>query len=276
MSDSVSDGLNAAANLAKAVPIYDDALKPLAIETGKALGTAGRVVNACLAPIRGAVWGAEKIEDWLNEKVASKLEGTPEEKIVSPDLIIAGPTIEALKFRGANGELSEMFANLLASSMTKGERELSHPSFVEKIKMLNSLDARLFAFISKEVNVPTLEVLVKYGGRPGHSRVFKCLNSDLFEVLRETHSEFSRPAELILASIENLSGLGLITYSAELWLTSENAQKKYEAMKEHPLIKTLYDNFPTGPQFDNSVKSYGKSMIQITQVGKDFARVVFR
>lgn len=276
MAESVSDGLNAAANLAKAVPIYDDALKPLAVEAGKALGTAGRVVNACLAPIRGAVWGAEMIEIWLSEKVASKLEGTPEEKIVSPDLIIAGPTIEALKFRGANGELSEMFANLLASSMTKGEKEFSHPSFVEKIKMLNSLDAQLFAFISKVSVVPTLEVIIKYGDRPGQSSLYKCLSPDLFEVLNETHSEFEQPSSSILASIENLQGLGLLNYLSDSWLTSPSAKLKYEAMEDDPLIKKLFNDFPVGPEFENSSKSFGKSMIQITQVGKDFARVVFR
>ena len=43
--------------LSKAVPIYDDAVKPLAKETGKALGTVGKAVNVALEPLAGLVWG---------------------------------------------------------------------------------------------------------------------------------------------------------------------------------------------------------------------------
>ena len=37
--------------LTKAIPIYQDAVQPLAKETGKALGTIGKAVNVALAPI---------------------------------------------------------------------------------------------------------------------------------------------------------------------------------------------------------------------------------
>ena len=44
--DNIEGTINAVSNLAKAVPIYEDAVQPLAKQTGKALGTIGEVVNA--------------------------------------------------------------------------------------------------------------------------------------------------------------------------------------------------------------------------------------
>lgn len=70
--------------LTKAVPIYQDAVQPFAKETGKALGTVGKAVNVALAPISLVVWGYDKISDFLENKVAEKLEKVPEERISTP------------------------------------------------------------------------------------------------------------------------------------------------------------------------------------------------
>ena len=156
-SDKLSDKITAVADLAKAVPIYDDAIKPVALETGKALGLVGRAVNVALMPLRGVVWSAEKVEHWLENKVATKLSDVPPENIVSPDLQIAGPTIEALKFTAEKPTLQEMFAGVMAGAMNKDTCEDVHPSFVEKIKNLSELDAVLFSYLATNDPVPTLQ-----------------------------------------------------------------------------------------------------------------------
>ncbi len=83
--------------MVKEVPVYEDAIRPLAKETGKALQTVGRTVNAALLPVRGLVWGIEQIEDFVQSKVSRKLENTPVEKICSPDPAVAGPALESLR-----------------------------------------------------------------------------------------------------------------------------------------------------------------------------------
>jgi len=140
-NSKVSNTIDAVTRLTKAVPIYDDAFKPIAQETGKALSTVGKTVNMVLLPIRGMVWGAEKIEDWIAKEVSAKLEYTSEIDIVTPDLSIAGPTIEALKYNGHKPELSELFSGLMASAMKKDLAPFAHPTFVEKIKSMTAFDA---------------------------------------------------------------------------------------------------------------------------------------
>ncbi len=54
---AIPQAISAAADLAKAVPVYEDAIQPVAKEAGKALGTIGQVVNVALAPLRGMIWG---------------------------------------------------------------------------------------------------------------------------------------------------------------------------------------------------------------------------
>ena len=43
---NIEGTVRAVTELVKAVPVYDDALQPVAKETGKALQTVGRAVNA--------------------------------------------------------------------------------------------------------------------------------------------------------------------------------------------------------------------------------------
>lgn len=71
---SIEGTINAVSGLVEKVPIYQDAIQPLAKEAGKALGTVGRSVNAALMPIRGLVWGIEQIEAFVQHKLAAKLE----------------------------------------------------------------------------------------------------------------------------------------------------------------------------------------------------------
>lgn len=145
--------IDAVTGLAKAVPIYPDLVQPAAQEIGKSLQTVSRLVNVAISPIRALVWGYEKIEEFIINRVSEKLSNVPHENIVTPLASIAVPTVEALKYLGDEEELREMFANLLANSMDKSEADNTHPAFVEIIKNLSALDAIVLKkFLSKETH----------------------------------------------------------------------------------------------------------------------------
>ena len=122
---------------------YQDALQPAAREAGKAARTVVRAVNACLLPLEGLVWGFEQVRDFVQEKVASKLDHLSASDIQPPKANVAVPTLDALRYTGPDTELAELFANLLAASMIKGSAHHVHPGFVEVIKNLCSDEARL-------------------------------------------------------------------------------------------------------------------------------------
>ena len=102
------------------------------------MGTVGKAVNVALAPISLVVWGYDKISDFLENKVADKLENIPEESITTPPLNVVGPAVEALKFTGHDETLQDMFANLIANSLDSRTALEAHPSFVDIIKNISS------------------------------------------------------------------------------------------------------------------------------------------
>jgi hypothetical protein len=116
---NIQGTINAVTGLVKEIPVYEDAIQPLAKEAGKALQTVGRTVNAALMPVRGLVWGIEKIEEFVQIKVTRKLSEVPIENICTPDPAVAGPALESLRYTGHKDSISELYANLLASAMDK-------------------------------------------------------------------------------------------------------------------------------------------------------------
>ncbi len=268
-SDKTSDKLNAVANLAKAVPVYDDALKPIAQETGKALGTVGKAVNTCLAPIRGFVWGADQVEDWLVNRVSKRLENTPEDEIQTPDLAVAGPTIEALKFNGHKAELSEMFAGLLAGAMRKSTSEKAHPTFVNKISSMTALDARIFELIFSRIAMPTIHIGNQTVGQAGYSTIWGFYNPDFWEIANELGISYNSRASLVQASIENLNELGLIRAKDDGHLTAPANLERYVELEESEVVK----GFKKADTEERKLITK-RSYVTTSQTGKLFAEVV--
>ena len=125
--------------------VYKDIAKPAAQEIGN---VAGRTVKALLSPIRGMLWGWEQIEKMIEEGVQKRLEKIPENNRKTPEPEIAVPAIEALRYTAQNETLREMYLNLLGNAMDDRKSNIVHHSFVELIKQMNTLDAKVFDRIS--------------------------------------------------------------------------------------------------------------------------------
>lgn len=263
--DKIEGSINAAANLANAVPIYQDAVQPLAQQTGKALGTIGEVVNAALLPIKGIVWGSERIEEWMQERVAKKLEDKDQETITSPNLSIAGPTVEALRFRGHEAEISEMFANLMANDMVINTKSKVHPTFVEAIKEITPLDAKLFAACVDLAPAPVAGFAIKTEGAQGDSMQVFPFSDDIIQ-----KASLGRTIEISewQVCVENLQRLGLVRLENDAWLTSEVATTWYKEAEEHKIAKELRSILP-----ENKSLIVKKGILIVTQMGKDFSSV---
>jgi len=126
--------------------VYKDLAKPTTQEVGS---VTGRTVKALLSPIRAFLWGWEKIEQVVEDGINKRLEKIPEEQRKSPDPEIAVPLMQALTYTAQNETLREMYLNLLANSMDSSKDKEVHPSFVELIKQMNTLDAKVFDQLSQ-------------------------------------------------------------------------------------------------------------------------------
>ena len=144
----INDTLNAL-GISNVIPaVYEDLLQPAAKELGGGLVVVARAVTMALAPIEGAVWGYDKIRDWLAVKLTQKLADHDDDAIQPPPLNIAGPAILNLTFTGETPSLREMYANLIAASMDVETAYTAHPSFVRIIEQLSPDEAKILGQLS--------------------------------------------------------------------------------------------------------------------------------
>jgi hypothetical protein len=126
--------------------IYDDLVQPASKEIGQATG---RTVKALLTPLRAMLWGWERIEKVVTEGVEKRLQNIPEDQRKAPEPEIAVPLIQALSYTAQNETLRDLYLNLLSNSMDLSKDKDVHPSFVDLIKQMNTLDAKVFQKLSK-------------------------------------------------------------------------------------------------------------------------------
>ena len=120
-------------------------------QTDGALSTVvGFFNNVVLYPVKKANltfrYKLEAFEDDLKEKIKN----IPQENLQVPPTMIAGPTLEALRYTYDEAELREMYENLLASAMDNRISSEAHPSFVDTIKQLSPLDAIVLRMFAKK------------------------------------------------------------------------------------------------------------------------------
>ncbi len=260
MNDDTKPGeiMKAAAELAKAVPIYPDAIQPFAKEIGTALGTIGEAVNLALEPISGLVWGYEKIKDFVQTRVAEKLKSTPAKDIQPPPPNIAGPALEALRYVGHDVALSELFANLLASALDIKTAKTAHPSFVEFIKQISPDEARLLRLFAEQrpfalITVRANNVDPTLGGDNVLTH-FSILGDDA----RCEHSE------LTPAYLDNLCRLGLINIPQFFTYIDETS---YALLENHPRVRALVERINAS---DSKSASIERKAACVTELGKQF------
>ena len=257
---NVKATIDAVTGLAKAIPVYDDAIQPAAKEIGKSLATVTKKVNIALAPIKALVWGYEKIEDYLTKRVSEKLNDIPEEDIQTPPTNIAGPAVEALRFTGHNENLRELYASLLAMSMNKNTIDKAHPSFVDIIKNLSTEEALILKqFISKDI-YPKIDIQENLKDNKG--QIIRFQNFTLFHEVNSRLKPHNIPTYF-----DNLQRLGIIEIIKDEYLIND---KLYEPLKTSSSISGLIQNI----EEKGLEVNFRKGIISLTAFGKDFVKNV--
>lgn len=232
---------------------YDDALQPVAKETGKALGTFGKTINMALAPLRGMVWSWEQIEGYVSEAVERKIKARkiPETQITSPDPDIAVPALEALRY----SKLRENYANLLATSMDSNVAKKVHPSFVEILKQLTPDEAKILNSMPAIGGYnPLVDLAYTNPNKKG-----------LFVVARHVCTLGSEAKcdcpEMVPLYLDNLYRLGLI----EIPETQSLADKsRYDYIKQLEFVKTTEKTIPEGSKFEFVLKMFGLTVFGVS------------
>lgn len=254
MSTGIDDLTSGIGKAIKTVPdLYDDALKPTAQESGDVLAIVPRTIKAALAPLRQWIAQKEYNVAETEKLLAKKLENIDTEKIVTPESYVAVPAIQAISYSMDSEELRNLYANLLAKSMNVDTKNFVHPSFVEIIKQLSPLDAKVLkAIMEREVN-PCINL--RYENPQG------TYNSIMTNV---TDFHFASQA-LISISIDNLQKQNLIHIPYDAHYSNEYL---YDAIIQSDFYKEQEACHPERP--DGFKFTHEKKMISKTNLGQSF------
>lgn len=75
--------------------------------------------------------------------ITEKIESIPDENLQEPQLSIVGPALDAARFYIEEEVIREMFAEVISASFDKTKSPNVHHSFVELIKQITPLEAKL-------------------------------------------------------------------------------------------------------------------------------------
>lgn len=229
-------------------------------QTDGALSTiVGFFNNVVLYPVRKANltfrYKLEAFEDDLREKI----KGIPDEHLQVPPTMIAGPTLEALRYTYDEEELREMYENLLASAMDSRKAPQAHPAFVDAIKQMSPLDAKILSLIVSKGQLPCGEI--RFELRQSEEIYMNGMPIHFVVELNELGDPFE-----ISTSITNLERLCLIRI-----LDTGIKGVDYESMKSHPYVlsrKEEFDEF--GEVFEITLM---ERAITLDDYGKQFATI---
>lgn len=262
--DEIDGVAKAAAEIIKAVPVYEDTVQPVAKEVGKALKTLGGVINVALSPLAAMIYGFEVIKEELKSRLEARLAKVPPENIVTPPLQVVGPLLEKYKYVHDNEELSQMFVNLLANAMDKDEVQKAHPSFVNVISELSPDEAKLVRTIHDEVLLPKLDIRLKTKNKEKEGYVTLKTN---FTLLGEK-ARLQYP-EITPSYLSNLERLMIIQCSSGSLQDSYVDKEIYKPLEEHEEIKKWKDTSTEEEKIETV-----KGTIKITDFGEMFMDAV--
>ena len=244
--------------LATTVPVYQDAVQPAAKQVGQALDTVGAFVNLILKPLKDGVYIGDKLLDRVAKSVEAKLAIIPQERLQVPDIIIAGPIFEALRYAASNDLLMDLYTSLLASSMDSKTAHRAHPGFVEVLKNLSPDEARILKYlVGGHEAIPVLELRlfrpdIPDGGFKTVVRYFtpltkkaSCVHGDLAE-----------------SYIDNLIRLGILEIPEGLVIAQKDA---YKELEEAGYIKSYKERLIS---IENARLEIERKMINITSFGQ--------
>lgn len=246
-------------NEAKALTpeVYKDVAKPALQEVGS---VAGRTVKALLSPLRGLLWGWERIEEFVENEVKKRLDKIPEDKRKSPDPEIAVPLLQALTYTAQNETLRDMYVNLLANSMNTDKNNVVHPSFVEIIKQMNSLDAKVFDELAKTSayqKIMNPKIMLK-----GQGKFFSNATPEWYAGWTiEGYSEFD-----VSASMVRLSKFGLI----ELMFDRTAGKDGYDNIKQTQFLQSILNTYKLANPTQELEIGGTKSILYVNEYGLQF------
>lgn len=218
--------------------------KAAASNLGQTAVTLTKTINNALLPLAAINFAFERARVYFSGKFQQELldraAQIPEEMIVDPKPSIAGPVMQSLAFTHDEPDLKEMYLSLLGTSMDSRVCDQAHPAFIEIIRQLEAVEARVIRDIMLSPHpIPIAQVQVTSGPRNYYS-THEPSHYD-FSVTYALHEDFlsaeNRKSITKLPGLtDNLLRLGLIQITYDELITN---LINYDWVLDHPEVSRL-------------------------------------
>lgn len=234
--------------------IYKDGFKPIVSETGKGIAIIPRILNGCLANVEMWCMNREFMVKKLKVELEKKLEEIEEENIVNANSRIFISSAQAIVGCWDEKDIRNLYLNLMVADMNINTKEQVHPGFVEIIRQMDSLDARLFTMIYSREILPICNIK-KGNNKEGYILVYEYMLPDEFLVLGDS--------KRLVKSLNNLERLNLVEINMDESYTYKKHYSSIESSVAFMELQKLYgDNF-----------SCDKGLIKKNSFGTDFFNI---
>lgn len=200
------------------------------------------------------------IELFKKEILDKSLKISPE-NIQEPQLKIMGPALEASKYYIEEEDLRMMFSKLIAASMDISKNKAMHSSFVEIIKQLNPIDAKILSEIqSGNIAIAQIGFNLETSG-------FIIQYKHLYSLKQNEY-----PHDNIEASMDNLIRLGLIDVAYGTYSKNENLYDSLKLTSEYKEIEQAMDSIDESKKRIKEIR-FEKGIVETTKFGQNFCDI---
>ena len=239
-----------------ATQAYEDIASPILKSIGNIVSLPFKAIDAALTPIKK--WIDKKNFNYEETKklLAKKLENIEEDKIVEPEAYVAVPAIQQLSYSYDSVDLRNMYANLLASSMTETTKFSVHPSFVDIIKQLSPLDARALNILYNPEYVTVVNITAHYINIDSYKELYNNYSLELAEIYPNNLEQSS--------SLLNLERLGIIDIDYEKTVTPKS---RYDIYNDSFIVNKAKERYKDDKDVEIDIKH---GVIRLTDFGLSF------
>lgn len=189
------------------------------------------------------------------QKVEKEINAIPSDKIVEPNLQIAGQALENSKFCIESDELTTMFSKLIAASMNSDTLSNVHPSFPEILKQMSPQDAYLLLDFKNYYSLPICRYKVSLSD--------SSYDYPLSDVYINVSKHQPSPSHYT-NSLSSLKRLGLIDTDYINYFSDETQYSVYIRHTYYGRLRYTYGA--------NNV-AIEKGIAELTPLGKSFIKV---
>ena len=248
-----------------------------------------QVVNKAIVPLAESVgntisdlWKGTTIgiETWYNKKkldqenylklykenIQKELEKIPEDNIQEPSMNILGPALESSKYYFEKEWYRTMFSKLIAKSCDNRYNDKIHPFFVDAIKYMSPLDAKIISLFKNKDFLPIANYRYQIDKINGYNN---CVSYVFY-----FDNKYCDPNKNA-SSITNLQHLGFISVNFNQRIIEDSA---YEIYYRDPFF--IEKRKQTTEKANNNVsyRDYNdliikKGVVHLTPLGKDFLNI---